>query len=87
VFSFIVSVLIVFSSSPVASEARFFDTLSCVSGDHALIDIGKLMGLNPRQLTVRTKSRDAQSADSPPTPIPPSILRGRGHFKVSFLSV
>lgn len=52
------------------------------SGDHALIDIGKLLGLNPRQVTVRTKSRDAQSADSAPTPIPTSILRGKGH-KVS----
>lgn len=52
------------------------------AGDHALIDIGKLLGLNPRQVTVRTKSRDAQSADSAPTPIPTSILRGKGH-KVS----
>ena len=40
------------------------------TGDHALIDIGKLVGLNPRAVTVRTKSRDAQSGDSQPTPIP-----------------
>lgn len=40
------------------------------TGDHALIDIGKLIGLNPRAVTVRTKSRDSQSADSSPMLIP-----------------
>lgn len=40
------------------------------TGDHALIDIGKLVGLNPRTVTVRTKSRDSTSADSQPTLIP-----------------
>lgn len=40
------------------------------TGDHALIDIGKLVGLNPRAVTVRTKSRDATSNDSQPTLIP-----------------
>lgn len=40
------------------------------TGDHALIDIGKLVGLNPRAVTVRTKSRDAQSTDSAPSAIP-----------------
>lgn len=40
------------------------------TGDHALIDIGKLVGLNPRAVTVRTKSRDSQSTDSMPTAIP-----------------
>lgn len=46
------------------------------TGDHALIDISKLLGLNPRHVTVRTKARDSQSADSVPTPIPTSVLRG-----------
>lgn len=40
------------------------------TGDHALIDIGKLVGLNPRTVTVRTKSRESTSADSQPTMIP-----------------
>lgn len=46
------------------------------TGDHALIDISKLLGLNPRHVTVKTKARDSQSADSVPTPIPASVLRG-----------
>lgn len=40
------------------------------TGDHALIDIGKLVGLNPRTVTVRTKSRESTSSDSQPTLIP-----------------
>lgn len=40
------------------------------NGDHALIDISKLVGLNPRAVTVRTKSRDSQSSDSHATLIP-----------------
>lgn len=46
------------------------------TGDHALIDISKLLGLNPRHVTVKTKARDSQSVDSVPTPIPASVLRG-----------
>lgn len=46
------------------------------TGDHALIDISKLLGLNPKHVTVRTKARDSQSADSVPTAIPLSVLRG-----------
>ncbi|XP_057657732.1 RIMS-binding protein 2 isoform X3 [Diorhabda carinulata] len=46
------------------------------TGDHALIDISKLLGLNPKHVTVRTKARDSQSTDSVPTPIPLSVLRG-----------
>lgn len=46
------------------------------TGDHALIDISKLLGLNPKHVTVRTKARDSQSPDSVPTPIPHSVLRG-----------
>lgn len=48
-----------------------------ISGDHALIDINKLLGLNPKQVTVRTKSRDSQSSDSVPTPIPSNVLKGK----------
>nr|XP_018917648.1 PREDICTED: uncharacterized protein LOC109044172 isoform X5 [Bemisia tabaci] len=51
------------------------------TGDHALIDINKLIGLNPKQVTVRTKSRDNQSSDSAPTPIPTSILKGERQSK------
>ncbi|XP_075220462.1 RIMS binding protein [Lycorma delicatula] len=47
------------------------------TGDHALIDINKLLSLNPKQVTVRTKSRDNQSSDSLPTPIPSSVLKGK----------
>ncbi|CAH0548873.1 unnamed protein product, partial [Brassicogethes aeneus] len=46
------------------------------TGDHALIDISKLLGLNPKHVTVRTKARDCQSNDSVATPIPMSVLRG-----------
>ncbi|KAK9498069.1 hypothetical protein O3M35_003951 [Rhynocoris fuscipes] len=46
------------------------------TGDHALIDINKLLGLNPKQVTVRTKSKDSQSSDSLPTPIPMHVLKG-----------
>ncbi|XP_046682775.1 RIMS-binding protein 2 isoform X2 [Homalodisca vitripennis] len=49
------------------------------TGDHALIDINKLLSLNPKQVTVRTKSRDNQSSDSVPTPIPASVLKGKQH--------
>lgn len=44
------------------------------TGDHALIDIGKLVGLNPRTVTVRTKSRESTSSDSQPTLIPSKAL-------------
>ena len=47
------------------------------TGDHALVDIHKLMGLNPRQITVRTKSRESQSGDSCATAIPCNVLRGQ----------
>lgn len=52
------------------------------TGDHALVDIHKLMGLNPKHITVRTKSRESQSGDSCATAIPCSVLRGgaAGHM-------
>ncbi|XP_017879224.1 uncharacterized protein LOC108624439 isoform X3 [Ceratina calcarata] len=46
------------------------------TGDHALVDIHKLMSLNPKQITVRTKSRESQSIDSCATAIPCNVLRG-----------
>lgn len=55
------------------------------TGDHALVDIHKLMGLNPKHITVRTKSRESQSGDSCATAIPCSVLRGgaTGHVPPS----
>lgn len=62
-------------SGPVTGYAVYADgkkvtDVDSPTGDHALIDISKLVGLNPRAVTVRTKSRDAQSSDSAPTIIP-----------------
>lgn len=67
------------SSGPVTGYAVYADgkkvtDVDSPTGDHALIDIGKLVGLNPRAVTVRTKSRDSQSSDSQPTPIPSEYL-------------
>ncbi|KAL0267033.1 UNVERIFIED_CONTAM: hypothetical protein PYX00_009410 [Menopon gallinae] len=72
--------------SPVTGYAVYADgkkvtDVDSPTGDHALIDINKLIGLNPKQVTVRTKSRDAQSSDSPPAAIPQHILRGKIHNK------
>lgn len=63
------------SSGPVTGYAVYADgkkvtDVDSPTGDHALIDIGKLVGLNPKAVTVRTKSRDSQSSDSQPTAIP-----------------
>ena len=55
-----------------------------ISGDHALIDLAKIHGFEPKQITVRTKSRDSVSADSVPTQIPTHFGKGRGRGKVSF---
>lgn len=64
-----------------------FALFTLFSGDHALIDINKLIGLNPKQVTVRTKSRDAQSLDSPPVTIPQHMLRGKVYSKVILLKI
>ena len=63
------------ASGPVTGYAVYADgkkvtDVDSPTGDHALIDITKLVGINPQVVTVRTKSRDAQSADSMATPIP-----------------
>jgi len=46
-------------------------------GDHALLDLNRFQGMIPKQVTVRTKSRDSLSSDSIPIPISPQVLRGR----------
>lgn len=63
------------AAGPVTGYAVYADgkkvtDVDSPTGDHALIDITKLVGINPQCVTVRTKSRDAQSADSMATPIP-----------------
>lgn len=62
------------------------------AGDHALIDITQLLSLNPRQVTVRTKSRDNQSTDSNPVLIPGAKNKSphhhhHHHHKVNNLSL
>ncbi|XP_049767950.1 RIMS-binding protein 2-like [Schistocerca cancellata] len=70
------------TTAPVTGYAVYADgkkvtDVDSPTGDHALIDVNKLLGLNPKQVTVRTKSRDSQSTDSVPTPIPSSALKGK----------
>ncbi|PNF20897.1 hypothetical protein B7P43_G11184, partial [Cryptotermes secundus] len=70
------------NGAPVTGYAVYADgkkvtDVDSPTGDHALIDINKLLGLNPKQVTVRTKSRDSQSADSVPTPIPSVALKNK----------
>lgn len=67
------------ASGPVTGYAVYADgkkvtDVDSPTGDHALIDITKLVGINPQAVTVRTKSRDAQSADSMATPIPRKLI-------------
>lgn len=80
------------SSGPVTGYAVYADgkkvtDVDSPTGDHALIDIGKLVGLNPRAVTVRTKSRDSQSSDSQPTPIPSEYLMWLAPFYSLSLSL
>lgn len=63
------------SAGPITGYAVYADgkkvtDINSPTGDHALIDIGKLGTFNPRAVTIRTKSREAQSADSAPILIP-----------------
>ncbi|KAF0299606.1 RIMS-binding protein 2 [Amphibalanus amphitrite] len=44
--------------------------LNSPTGDHAVVDLKIIRGFQPRQVTVRTKSRDLVSADSVPCLIP-----------------
>ncbi|CAD6996230.1 unnamed protein product [Ceratitis capitata] len=71
------------SSGPVTGYAVYADgkkvtDINSPTGDHALIDIGKLGVFNPRAVTIRTKSRDAQSADSAPILIPNNVRSAVG---------
>lgn len=75
------------ASGPVTGYAVYADgkkvtDVDSPTGDHALIDITKLVGINPQAVTVRTKSRDAQSADSMATPIPRKLMIVVIHFDV-----
>ncbi|XP_050441109.1 uncharacterized protein LOC126846058 isoform X4 [Adelges cooleyi] len=54
----------------VYADGKKVSDIDSPTGDHALIDITQLLSLNPRQVTVRTKSRDNQSPDSVPVLIP-----------------
>lgn len=74
-------------SGPVTGYAVYADgkkvtDVDSPTGDHALIDISKLVGLNPRAVTVRTKSRDAQSSDSAPTMIPSKLRDMVQYFRL-----
>ena len=40
-----------------------------ITGDHALIDLGCIGHFNPKLITVRSKSRELLSIDSPAVPI------------------
>lgn len=40
------------------------------------MDISSIMGLQAKQVTVRTKTREGQSNDSVPTPVPVDLMRG-----------
>ena len=59
----------------VYADGKKVTDIESPTGDHALVDISKLLGLNPRNITVRTKSRDGHSLDSNPLPIPFTVLR------------
>ncbi|XP_050524709.1 peripheral-type benzodiazepine receptor-associated protein 1 [Daktulosphaira vitifoliae] len=54
----------------VYADGKKVSDIDSPTGDHALIDITQILSLNPRQVTVRTKSIDNQSPDSIPVPIP-----------------
>lgn len=74
-------------SGPVTGYAVYADgkkvtDVDSPTGDHALIDIGKLVGLNPKAVTVRTKSRDSQSSDSQPTLIPSKLTATHSIFSL-----
>ncbi|CAG0913362.1 unnamed protein product [Notodromas monacha] len=65
------------NGAPVTGYAVYADGKKVldVDSDHALIDLSKISGFMPRQVTVRTKSTDGQSGDSVPGVIPPNCAR------------
>ncbi|CAL4059253.1 unnamed protein product [Meganyctiphanes norvegica] len=73
------------NGAPVTGYAVYADgkkvtEVESPTGDHALIDLTKIPGFEPKQVTVRTKSRESVSADSVPSQIP-TFGRGRGRGK------
>ncbi|KAK7072818.1 Src y 3 domain protein [Halocaridina rubra] len=74
------------NGAPVTGYAVYADgkkvtEVESPTGDHALIDLTKIPGFEPKQVTVRTKSRDSVSGDSVPSQIPNHFTRGRGRGK------
>ncbi|XP_042864732.1 uncharacterized protein LOC122248652 isoform X5 [Penaeus japonicus] len=74
------------NGAPVTGYAVYADgkkvtEVESPTGDYALIDLTKIPGFEPKQVTVRTKSRDSVSGDSVPTQIPGHLARGRGRGK------
>ncbi|XP_065214822.1 RIMS-binding protein 2-like isoform X3 [Planococcus citri] len=72
------------NGAPVTGYAVYADgkkvtDIDSPTGDHALIDISKIISMNPRNVTVRTKSKENQSCDSNATPIPSSAIKARHH--------
>ncbi|XP_035708554.1 uncharacterized protein LOC110850968 isoform X4 [Folsomia candida] len=63
----------------VFADGRKILEIDSPSGDHALLDLNRFQGMIPRQVTVRTKSRDILSSDSVPIPIPAQVLRLKRH--------
>ena len=49
--------------------------MSLCSGDHALVDLACIGHFNPKNITVRSKSRDLLSTDSVCVPVPVSARR------------
>ncbi|XP_063587934.1 microtubule-associated protein futsch-like isoform X3 [Penaeus indicus] len=75
------------NGAPVTGYAVYADgkkvtEVESPTGDHALIDLTKIPGFEPKQVTVRTKSRDSVSGDSVPSQIPSHFARGRGRGKL-----
>lgn len=56
-------------------------------GDHALLEVGPLLPLHTRSVTVRTKAGDTLSADSLPCLVPDDLVHGTRTPKVSLPSL
>ncbi|CAL8082490.1 unnamed protein product [Orchesella dallaii] len=63
----------------VFADGRKILEIDSPSGDHALLDLNRFQGVIPKQVTVRTKSRDSLSSDSIPIIIPAQVLKGKRH--------
>ncbi|CAG7722268.1 unnamed protein product [Allacma fusca] len=67
----------------VFADGRKILEIDSPSGDHALLDLNRFQGVIPKQVTVRTKSRDSLSSDSIPISIPAQVLKGKRHNKIN----